>query len=398
MATHSAFLQAHRLLPGSDHPNDPFKTTNKTNPVSSEEQPASGEQHPYHIGKIKIPDAEYTDEVPEHLQNKEIPGFPSTVAIVGKPGGGKTNLCMNLLIKPIFWRHFFDKIYLLGPTVKMDKLFKEIKVPDNQIVTEPNEFIPKLVEWVAKQKEAVENDPKTAPKCLFFFEDITAYRNNVQKDPEFARCFTTIRHHKSTALVNFHKYTALERTARINCMHICVFPVNRTDIEQIYKEYASAHLDMDDFFVMCRYCWKPDEENKKPFLYINMYQPDERRFRKCFTKIIDTSHFEGLGKYLKAKRAQKYEEMMGIQRGPDGKRNGKRKAPGSESKDGKDWMHGNPILESLDTSLQRSMGDMTKKPGESQLKKQRQEGYENTDGPFGKGTTGVMGNVFGYLR
>lgn len=400
MTNSTAFLHAHNLLPPED-PEDPFTKSQVQNPSSSG-QGASEAKHPYHVSRIKIQDAEYMDEVPEHLQNQEIPGFPSTVAVIGKPGGGKTNLCMNFLLKPILWRNFFDKIYLLGPTVKMDKLFKQIKVPDDQIVTEPTEFIPKLVEWVRKQEDAVKNDPKTAPKVLFFFEDITAYRSSVQNDPEFARCFTTIRHHKASALVNVHKYTALERTARINCMHICVFPVNRTDIEQLYKEYASAHLDMDDFFIMCRFCWKPDEENKKPFLYINMYQPDEKRFRKCFTQIIDTSHFEGLGKFMRAKRTRKFEKMMGYERDGRGKRTKKDKEGKKAQEDPEDWMKGHPILESLDTSLKKEMKDVTQKPSESQLKKKEQEGYEKIDhGTFGRSdrpTKNVSGNVFTYLR
>lgn len=311
MSTSLGHLQAHHLIPQSSNEPDPFAETTNQASLGDSKNPKKEAKHPFHVRKIPIPDAEYMDEVPKHLQNQEIPGFPTTVAIIGKPGGGKTNLCINLLMEPIFWNGFFDKIYLLGATVKMDKLFKNINIPDSQKVTEPEDFIPKLVEWVTEQKEAVENDPKSAPKCLFFFEDITAYRHTVQNNPEFVKCFTMIRHHKSTAIVNFHKYTALERTARINCMHICVFPVNKTDLEQIYKEYGTAHLDLDDFSIMCRYAWKGDEKNQKPFLYINMYQPDEKRFRKCFTDIIDTSHFEGLGKFVKQKRLMKFEKMMG---------------------------------------------------------------------------------------
>lgn len=386
-----AVLQAHHQLL------EPSSST--TNSASSTDPAQSKGKHPYHVGKIKIQDSEYKNEVPEHLQNQEIPGFPSTVAVIGKPGGGKTNLCMNLLLNDVFWHKFFDKIYLLGPTVKMDKLFKQIQIPDDQIVTEPDEFIPKLVEWVRKQEDAVKTDPKTAPKVLFFFEDITAYRTTVQHDPEFARCFTTIRHHKASAIVNFHKYTALERTARINCMHICVFPVNQTDIDQLYKEYATSHLDPHDFVLMCRYCWKPDEENKKPFLYINMYQPDEMRFRKCFTKIIDLSQFEGLGKLVKEKRKQKFLSMLG--RDKEQKYN--RSASSSRPAEQKDWTHGHPILESLDASLEKKMGDMSREPSKEKIKEQNEEGWQKGGGSvFGRApksyNRNVMGNVFAYLR
>lgn len=401
MSTERAYLFAHHLLPETD-PQDPFHDLTK--PVGgaakeAKEGDSKGNSHPYHVERIKIEDAEYLSEVPEHLQNQEIPGFPSTVAIIGKPGGGKTNLVMNLLLKEIFWNKFFDKIYLLGPTVKMDKLFKNIKVPEDQVVTDSEEFMPKLIEWTTRQKEEVKMDPKRAPKCLFFFEDITAYRQTVQKDPKFGECFTTIRHHKSSAVVNFHKYTALERTARINCMHICVFPVNKTDMDQIYEEYATAHLDKDDFTVMCRFAWKPDEENKKPFLYINMYAEDNKRFRKCFTKIIDTSYFEGLGKVVKQHRKRKAEEACGLRegnkrtKGEDGKQ---------KSSSGFDEFAGNPILESLDTSLKKKMGDMTAKPPEKEVKEKSSSSSSSAEhGPFEpkvKWRRLATDNVFTYLR
>jgi hypothetical protein len=406
-----AILQAYHLLPEAEN--------QKSTPSQFEQTQSSGQKHPYHVGKVKIEDGEYKSEVPEHLQNQEIPGFPSTVAVIGTPGSGKTNLCMNLLMNPMFWNKFFDTIYLLGPTVKMDKQFKNINVPDHQIVTKEEEFIPKLMEWTQKQEDAVKSDPKTAPKVLFFFEDMTAYRQTVQKDPEFSKAFTTIRHHKASAIVNFHKYTALERTARLNCMHICVFPVCRTDMEQIFKEYGTANLDMEDFMLMCRYCWKGDEVNKKPFLYINMYQPIEKRFRKCFTDIIDTSKFEGLGKVVKAKRKMKFEQIMGLHGGknakrfsPMDKRNRKRKRETDQQHIGDDesleaWMQSNPILASLDTSLTKKMGDVTKEPSKDEMSQKKNEGWEKGAGRgsssvFGKTPhtyrRSVYGNVFAYLR
>lgn len=375
MATSQAILQAHHLLPTNQ---DPFSSAPKTQPGDNKDG------HPYQVERIDIPDPEYKSETPEHLQNQDIPGFPSTVAVIGKPGGGKSNLIMNLLTRKVFWLNFFDKVYLLGPTVKADKLFKTIKVPDDQIVDEPETFISKLVEWTEKQKQAVKSDYATAPKCLFYFEDITAYRWNVQNNPEFVKCFTTIRHHKSTAIVAFHKYTALERTARINCMHICIFEVLSSDIQYIYKEYCPPSLNLDDFTEMCIWCWKPDEKSKKPFLYINMYASSDRRFRRCFTDVIDVEHFQGLGALKKQLRKDKVNSLLGKD---DKKMSQKRK----------EMKYENPISET-DPTLRKEMGDMTKEPSESAQKKLKEGGAETQDGPFSWGRRSVKDNVFTYLR
>lgn len=364
MSTHRALFQA------SFPAHFDTKRSEEARTPTTEETKKSA--HPYSIERIKIPDPEYISEVPERLRNKDLPGFPSTILAVGKPGSGKSNLLMNMLLREVYWLKFFDKIYLLGPTVKTDKLFAEIKVPDDQIVTKPAEFIEKLTEWVDAQKEATKNDPKTAPKCLFIFEDITAYRyNGVQNNPEFTRCFTTIRHHKATAYANVHAYSRLERTARINCMHIMVFPVSRSDIKQIYMEYANHYLDEDDFVEMCKFAWTKDEENAKPFLYINMYADDAQRFRKCFTQIIDVSKFEGLGKHLKRKRAGKFDG--------DGEKNGKRQKKEKKYEGGE---------------------DITQPPPPEVVQGVKKEGgVQNEHGPFEPfGRTSVMDNAFMYLK
>jgi Poxvirus A32 protein len=253
-------------------------------------------QHPFHVGRMNLPDPEYMSEVPTHLQNKEVPGFPTTILLVGEPGSGKSNLLMTLLTGMNFWNGFFDTVYLLGPTVQSDQMYQHIIVPDDQIVTKAEEFIPKLKLWVEKQIDAVKQNPKTAPRALFVFEDFTSYREDIQNKPEFIRCFTAIRHHKATSIVNIHKVKALNRTARLACRQLCIFPVQTTEIKQIYEDNGPRKLSFDDFVLVCEEAWTPDEENKKPFLYINKFSDENKRFRKCFTNIIDITQFEGKAK------------------------------------------------------------------------------------------------------
>jgi len=265
----------------------------------SDSKGAKRQKHAYALEKIEIKNSEYKDETPEHLQNQDIPGFPSTVVLIGRPGSGKTNLLMNLLTRKEFYFGFFDVIYALGPTVNSDKLYKTIQIQPHNKVTEVGEFIPKVIEWTEAQVDAVKNNPEEATKVLFIFEDITSYRHTIQNNPNFVKCFTTIRHHKATVIALVHKFAALERTCRMNCMHVIVFPVNWTDIKNLYKDYGTDDLDEQDFRVLCQYAWKKTEDCEKPFLYINMYAPVEDRFRKCFTEIIPADEFRGAGKALK---------------------------------------------------------------------------------------------------
>lgn len=298
-------------------------------------------KHPYAVGRVPIPDPEYMSEVPEFLRNKEIPGFPTTTGIIGEPGSGKSNVWMYLLLN--FWRGFFDIIYLFGPTVKSDKMYTNLDINDNQIVTDQKEIIPKLHEFMEEQKDRVTHDASKAPKVLFHFEDFTSYRNTIQTNPQFLTAFNAIRHHKASATINAHKVTAIERTVRMNLQNILIFPVNKTEIDQIYKDWGpkgSEGISLKDFYHLCEEAWTPDDVHEKPFLYINKYQPMQTRYRKCFTQILQLSYFRNIDKRKnlslkvpgfeknrssKRKRGETEQEQEG-----DGAENYKRQKPDDE--------------------------------------------------------------------
>lgn len=385
MSTHKGLYQAFTSqLTAEDQQRKPDGKSDSSSPSPS----TNPKRHPYEIDHIKIPDAEYMSEVPEHLRNKDIFGFPTTVLVVGPPGKGKSNLLINMLTRKEFYLHFFDKIYLLGPTVKTDKLYKLIKVPENQIVDKEEEFIPKLVEWTNKQKDDVKNDSKTAPKALFLFEDITAYRNTVQNNPNFAKCFTTIRHHKAVVYANVHKYCSLERTARMSCMHLACFPMNRTDQKALFEEYGGSYVvDFEDFHAMLRYAWEPTAENKKPFLHINMYADEKERFRKGFTEVLDVDYFRGKGRAERKKMRKDAEDRWGAS---DKSRNPKNK---------RKFEH----MAEKNINIPGAQ-DLTSKPPSQQVKKAKQVGVENSSGPFGpdklnvSNYASVKSNIFAYVK
>lgn len=249
-------------------------------------------KHPYAIKKMEIKDPEYMSEVPEHLRNKEIPGFPSTTVCIGEPGSGKTNVLINLLTG--LWKGLYDKIYFFGPTCKADKLYKHIKVDPDQMITNQAEFLPKLGQWTDEQIEEVERDCESAMKLLFVFEDITSFFQTLQTTPEFSRCFVAIRHHKASAYAHVHKIKAFNRTARMASQNIICFPVNKTEIDVLYSDWGPRALNDKQFAAMVEEAWRPDEYNKKPFLYINKYQPEATRYRKCFTHILNLDVYKAM--------------------------------------------------------------------------------------------------------
>ena len=252
--------------------------------------PSQGTQkarHPLEIDKVQVNDSEYLSEVPPHLRNKNFPGFPSCTLFVGMPGSGKSNTFMHMMLSEKFWRGFFDEIYLFGPTVKSDKLYERIKVPDKNICADPKEMLAKCEEILDKQQAAVEKDKKEAFKVLVVFEDLTSFFNKVQNKPEFQRWYTQFRHLKGTAVSMVHKYKAFNRTCRMCTQHILIYECNRTERVALYEDYGPPTMDIKQWFEMIDYALTKTPDCPKPFFYINMTQPYPIRFRKCFTEILE---------------------------------------------------------------------------------------------------------------
>lgn len=244
-------------------------------------------QHPLSIAKVQVNDPEYESEVPQRMRNKLFPGFPSSTVIVGQPGSGKSNLLMHMLLRKEFWLHFYDEIYLFGPTVKSDKLYSLIDVPEDHVCADADEMIPKLKEILAKQQADVETDKKSAMKCLIVFEDLTSFFHKVQSKPEFLRCYTQYRHLKGSSVCMVHKWKAFNRTARMSARHIIAFDMNLTDRKQLYQDFGPPNLTEKEWLEMMHYALSKENEDDHPFFYINTHAPLKTRFRRNFTEILE---------------------------------------------------------------------------------------------------------------
>lgn len=243
--------------------------------------------HPLSIQKVDVQDEEYSSETPERMRNENFPGFPTCSVFVGMPGSGKTNTLIYMLLHAEFWYGFFDEIYFFGPTVKSDKLYERVKLPDDHIINEVDEMLPKLSEIINKQQGEVERDKKKAPKLLVVFEDITSFFYKIQNKTEFHRLYVQIRHLKGSVVSMVHKYKSFNRTCRMSSRHLLVWECNKSEREQLYHDFGPPQLTMKDWFEMMDEALTPSKDCPKPFFYINMSQPVTTRFRRCFTEVLE---------------------------------------------------------------------------------------------------------------
>lgn len=243
-------------------------------------------KHVLDIPKVEPPDEDEKEKIPEHLGGKLFPGFPTTTVLVGQPGSGKTNLLIHMLTSPNFYKGFFDKVYFFGLTCKSDSLYKSVELPPEQIITDVDEFLPKLTQIIKEQQAACEANWNSADKICFVFEDLTSLFTKVQSSPQFIRCYTQIRHLKGSSFAMVHKYKAFNRTCRMCSLHVIFFKVNNTELEQLYNDFGSSYLNKKEFINLATYCLTASEESTHPFFYINLQAPEETRFRRNFTDIM----------------------------------------------------------------------------------------------------------------
>jgi hypothetical protein len=211
-----------------------------------------------------------------------IPKINESMAFLGGSGSGKTtNLLWMLTQDHLMPKSMFKEIFLISFTGKADKSFDVLKLDDDHIITK--DLQDRLERIFEKQKTSVEAGDR-AP-ILIILEDITSSYKLI-RSPIFTKLFTAGRHYWITLMVVAHKFTALSRVARINCMNLMMYPSNGTELEQIREDHSPPGMHKKDFNSMVNHAWTADDTQERPFLYINNTQPHKTRFRKGFAELI----------------------------------------------------------------------------------------------------------------
>jgi hypothetical protein len=211
-----------------------------------------------------------------------IPKVNENIVLLGETKSGKTtNLIWMLSKEYAMPKNLFKEIYLISSTAKSDKSFDVLNLDkDNTITTDLQE---KLEEIFEKQKNAVENDIREP--IMIILEDITSSYKLI-RSPVMTKLFTAGRHYWITIVACAHKFTALSRVARLNCMNLMVYPCSNTELDQIVEDYLPPAMHKKDFIDLVKYAWTPSPEFVKPFLYINNTEPHATRFRRGFLEVL----------------------------------------------------------------------------------------------------------------
>ena len=214
--------------------------------------------------KIKLTPLMESDIIPRHA---------SAVIFNGKSGSGKSNLMVNLLTRPHFYKGYFDLIFLFSPTANSDDLPIYLDLPAKRIFST---FDTKVLDHIILTQQAlIEKDGIVkSPKILLIFDDIISDAK-FMKSKSFMKCFIQCRHLNISTFILSQSWTKVPRVCRLQANNIFMFPSSASEVKLLCEEFCPAHTTQQDFKKIIEEATR----ERHNFLHINNRCGPDTRFR-----------------------------------------------------------------------------------------------------------------------
>jgi hypothetical protein len=219
----------------------------------------------------------------EFMKSGVINKFPSLLLNVGRSGSGKSTVVNYMMTTEKFLEGFFDKIYLFSPTAKLDDLALHLKLKDESLITKPTEA--KLDEILSKQERLIKShgieQVGKSSKVLIIFDDIISNQQFL-KSSAMLRLATMGRHYLISSIINTQSYTKVPRAIRLQANALILFPSSNNEVKLLVEDATPPHCSKKNFMKLVEYA----TQGKHDFLFVNNFEPVEKRFRKGFKQYL----------------------------------------------------------------------------------------------------------------
>jgi len=216
------------------------------------------------------------------MEKNIIPRHPSRVIFNGKSGSGKTNLLINLMIKPDMYKSYFDEVYLISPTAnKGDDLPKFLELDEKHIFTDLD---PEIVERILsdQMQKVEEKGIAKSPKVCVILDDIQSSPSFMRSNP-FTQLFIAGRHYNLSVFVCCQQWNRLPRVCRLQASNIFFFPSSLSEVEVLCNEFCPPNMSKSQFKQMIKYATNEAYQ----FLHINMFTHFKERYRKNLNELLE---------------------------------------------------------------------------------------------------------------
>lgn len=245
-----------------------------------------------HELKVKPLKTTFDDiEQSEMVKRWRLPKLHFKLLACGPSGSGKSTAVINLL--NLAYRESFKKVYLIGPTSKVDKVWDSLKIDNYNSNSKKEKIsIDELTRIFKSGLQSVKTRGHTGPKTLLIFED---FINTV--DPATGKLLLNSHEVADLALVGRHAaisiifltqlYNKLPRRLRENCSHVIYLPSKQGENSRIAEDYCPPRKNKKWMEQLVMSATKPDETNSHPFLFIDVYAEPKYKYRRNFDLLIN---------------------------------------------------------------------------------------------------------------
>ena len=206
---------------------------------------------------------------PEAVENGILPRIHCSYLVVGKSGSGKSNVVLHMLNSKSLLGNVFDIILYLCDSP--DDLFKEnLKIPKENFIKDfTEEWLEKLID---KQRMAVEKKGvDKADNIMLIFDDILS-KQKFLNSKVLIKLVTECRHYNISCIFNTQSYKKINRTVRLNCRGIILFPSSLGELIKFSEENALPNISNQRFLKLVQYCTKEAYQ----FAFINQDAAPQR--------------------------------------------------------------------------------------------------------------------------
>lgn len=220
-----------------------------------------------------------------------IPKFPSMSMLIGKSGSGKSSLLISMCLNSDLLGDFFDQIYFISPTAKVDDLVKNLKLPSENVWDNMKEAIKNLEILFDNQAYEIEKHGITKAaennKVLVICDDVIGDKNFMKSDI-LGKMAIHGRHNLISSVICSQSYTKVPRYIRLQAQGLGIFPSNQDEVKLLNNDYCPANCSFKEFNKIIRFA----TDEPYSFLFINNHCKDmNKRFRKRLGHIINIDGF-----------------------------------------------------------------------------------------------------------
>ena len=197
-----------------------------------------------------------------------VKGKGAVLVLLSPRNTGKSTLAVNLFLNPSMWGDpkspngtAFDEVYVLSPTINVDKSSRHLK----KVFTTFDQYNPEIIQGIIENQLAMGDD---APEIALFIDDSVGLM-----DKELSMLATHSRHYNIKLLViSSQKFKgALDPILRVNITDLIVgspFP-NAKDLEAVAEEFGDEYNGKDNWLKL----YKEATPNKYDFAYMKFTNP-----------------------------------------------------------------------------------------------------------------------------